>query len=131
MFWFVLGLIHTAQGKHEQAVAELEQTATGSGRMIRVLSALGYAQARAGNVAAAQTVRTELKTRAEAEYIQPCYFAIIYAALGQAKQAVAWLEKAYEERHGFLVYLNVEPAFDSLRSDPRFTALLKRVRLVG
>jgi TolB-like protein/Flp pilus assembly protein TadD len=129
--WFMLGLIHTAQGKHEQAVAELDQAATASGRMIRVLSALGYAQARAGNHPAAQAVLAELETRANTEYVQPCHLAIIHAALGQVEQAFVWLEKAYEERHGFLIYLNVEPAFDSIRSDPRFADLLKRMRLAA
>lgn len=117
------------QGKHAQATAELEQSVTGSGRMIRVLSALGCAYARAGNPTAAQAVLAELEARAETEYVQACYFAVIYAALGQAEQAFAWLQKAYEDRNGFLMYANVEPAFDFLRHDPRFAALLQRLGL--
>lgn len=129
MAWLMLGLIHTAQGKHAQATAELEQSVTGSGRMIRVLSALGCAYARAGKHTEAQAVLTELEASAETEYVQPCYFAVIYAALGQPEQAFAWLQKAYEDRNGFLMYANVEPAFDSLRHDPRFAALLQRLGL--
>lgn len=130
MAWFMLGLIYTAQGKYAQAIAGLEQAVTGSGRMIRVLSALGCAYARAGKHTEAQAVLTELEARVETEYVQPCYFAVIYAALGQTEQAFAWLQKAYEDRNGFLMYANVEPAFDSLRHDPRFATLLQRLGLV-
>jgi hypothetical protein len=49
--------------------------------------------------------------------------------LGEKEQAFEWLEKAYEERSSALVYLKVDPSFDSLRDDPRFTDLLRRIHL--
>jgi hypothetical protein len=51
------------------------------------------------------------------------------SALGRRTRPSKWLEKAYEERSGRLVYLGVERAFDPLRSDPRFQSLVKRIRL--
>jgi tetratricopeptide (TPR) repeat protein len=57
------------------------------------------------------------------------YFAIVYAFLGEKDKAFAYLEKAYEERNGFLIFLNVDPRFDNLRSDPRFSDLVRRVDL--
>jgi len=131
MACFMLGLIHMAQGKHAQAIAGLEQAVTGSGRMIRVLSALGCAYARAGTLSAAQAVLAELAARAETKYVPSCYFAVIYAALEQPEQTFAWLQKAYEDRNGFLMYANVEPVFDPLRQDPRFAALLQRLGLAA
>jgi hypothetical protein len=49
--------------------------------------------------------------------------------LGEKDRAFEWLEKAYEERSDLLVYLKVEPRLDSLRGDPRFADLLRRMRL--
>ena len=53
--------------------------------------------------------------------------AFVYAGLGDNDQAFEWLEKAFEERSDLLVYLNVDPALDRLRSDPRLTDLARRV----
>ena len=54
---------------------------------------------------------------------------MMYAALGDADRAFEWLDRAYEERRGWLVYLNVEPMLDGLRADPRFRRLVERMRL--
>lgn len=126
---FLLGLNLTAQAKYEEAITELQQSVAASGRMIKDISALACAYARAGKRNEAEAILNELLQRAEQEYIQPALIATIYAALGENDSAFEWLEKAFEDKHGFLIYLNVEPAFDSLRTDPRFTDLLERMRL--
>ena len=51
----------------------------------------------------------------------------IYAILGDKEQAVDWLEKAYEQSDDFLVFLNIQPQFENLRSEPRFRALVKKI----
>lgn len=74
--------------------------------------------------------RRELKImeeRARQKYVMPYLFARIYARMGDREGALRWLDKAYAERADHLVLLNVDPLFDGLRSDPRFTALLTRV----
>ncbi len=53
----------------------------------------------------------------------------IFAQLGKKDQAFAWLERAYEERSFFMMYLKVAPNLDPLRSDPRFADLVRRVGL--
>ncbi len=55
----------------------------------------------------------------------------MYTGLGDRAEAVAWLDKAYEERSSWLVWIKVEPRFDPLRAEPRFAALLSRMRLDG
>ena len=62
---------------------------------------------------------------------EPFFLSIAYANLGRKDEAFAWLEKAYEQRSGFPYMINmaVDPAFDPLRSDPRFDAFLRRVGL--
>jgi tetratricopeptide (TPR) repeat protein len=62
-------------------------------------------------------------------YIDPAWHASWYALLGEKDQAFAWLEKAYAEKSGYLHYVKVYPGFDSLRSDPRYADLLKRMGL--
>jgi serine/threonine protein kinase/tetratricopeptide (TPR) repeat protein len=59
----------------------------------------------------------------------PFYLARLYASLGERAEAITWLERAYEKRHGIVVYLKVHPQFDSLRSEPRFQSLLRRIGL--
>jgi len=51
----------------------------------------------------------------------------IYAALGQKEEAFRWLEKSYEERPDWMVFLKVDPLFDDWRSDPRFQDLMRRM----
>jgi hypothetical protein len=62
-------------------------------------------------------------------YIPPYFFAQVYVALGEKDQGLAWLEKAYTERDPQLVPLTVDPAFDSVRSEPRFQDLMRRLEL--
>jgi hypothetical protein len=61
--------------------------------------------------------------------VAPETIAVVYAELGEKDQAIHWLEKAYAERSTFMVSLKTEPSLDSLRSDPRFAELLRRVGL--
>jgi tetratricopeptide (TPR) repeat protein len=66
---------------------------------------------------------------AKEQYIEPLDFALIYAQLSEKDQAFEWLEKAYEARNSRLISLNVRPAWDPLRNDPRFQDLLQRMNL--
>jgi hypothetical protein len=52
---------------------------------------------------------------------------VVYLGLGDKRQALEWLEKAYQDRSELLIFLNVSPVFDSLHSDPRFQSLLRRM----
>jgi hypothetical protein len=51
----------------------------------------------------------------------------IYAILGDNEQAFAWLEKAYQESDDFLVFVNIQPQFENVPSDPRFAALMRKI----
>ena len=70
-----------------------------------------------------------MERRSEEEYVPPYWIAVVHAGLGATDSVFAWLEKAYAEHDGSLVFLKVEPAFDPVRSDPRFSMLLKKMRL--
>jgi hypothetical protein len=74
-------------------------------------------------------VLDRLKGAAERRFISPYSIAVIHTGLGDKEQAFAWLNRAYEERDNWLIYLKVEPRLDPLRSDVRFADLLRRVGL--
>jgi tetratricopeptide (TPR) repeat protein len=92
---------------------------------------LVYAYAQLGRRDHALQMMEDLKQMCGERYISPFLLTIAYVGLGDKDEAFKWLEKAYEERSNFLWLLRVYPCLDSIRSDPRFTDLLKRVRLQG
>jgi len=70
-----------------------------------------------------------LIAEAKERYVSPVAFAVLQIRLGDHDAAFEALERAYQDRRGWLAYLRVEPAVDPLRGDPRFTRLLERMRL--
>jgi adenylate cyclase len=125
------GLILEQQRKYAQAIAAFEEVIRLSpGSNSTVMAALAHAYAVSGNREAAQKIIAELQELAKTKYISSFQIAPIYAGLGEKDQAFAWLEKAYEERSAELVTLTTEQRFDSLRSDPRFIDLARRVGLI-
>jgi hypothetical protein len=90
---------------------------------------MGHALAVSGKRSEAQRVLDELKGMSKQRYVPPYNIAIVYVGLGEKQQALAWLEKAYEDRDVRLVFLNVEPKWDALRAEERFTDLIRRMGL--
>ncbi|MGI8836215.1 MAG: winged helix-turn-helix domain-containing protein [Pyrinomonadaceae bacterium] len=122
-----LGWAYLQKGMHKEATASFQRAVSISGGRIDTIASLGYAYATSGRQSEALTILSELKERAGRNYVAPHEIAIIYASLNEKDQALAWLEKAYEERSGSLILIKVEPSLDPLRSDPRFADLVRRV----
>lgn len=129
MAMYHLGDAYARKGMYPEAIAELRRAVALSGRNPNYLSALGQAYAHAGQRTEAQQALADLNDSATQRYVPAYSRATLYAALGQKEQALLWLEKIYAERAAHIVNLPVEPVFDSLRSDARFTDLLKRAGL--
>ncbi|MBZ5574988.1 MAG: protein kinase [Acidobacteriia bacterium] len=127
----LLGRAYLQQGLNQDAIAEFRQALQLSGGDTNDLAALGYAQARAGQPGEARKALEELETRSRDTYVQPMWMAAIDLALGEKNEAFDGFEKAYADRSAWLVDLKVDPFFDSIRSDPHFTDLLRRVGLSG
>jgi len=124
----LLGSAYEQQDKFADAVVELNEASRLFNNNPQVLAALGHVYARSGQRAAAQKVIADLQETARRRYVSPYDIATIYAGLGDKEQALAWLEKANEDRSGWLAWwLKVDPKFDTLRSDPRFHNLLRHV----
>ena len=126
-----LGEAYKQKGMHQQAILELQKASVLSGEDHAKLAALGHAYAFSGRRTEATKILEKLEEMSKRSYVPPYDFAVIFAGLGEKDKALEWLQKAYEDRSAYLVYLNVEPIWDSLRSDPRFADLLQRMRLVS
>jgi len=94
-----------------------------------MLSILGYAYAVSGREAEARRSIEELKPAAERGDVSAMLLVYPYAGLGESDRAFEWLERSLAERSGLLIYLKVDPMFDRLRGDSRFTTLMRRLRL--
>ncbi len=118
------------KGMYKEAEEAIKQAIRLSGVDVRAKATLGHAYAVAGKREEALLVLNELKDLSAKRYVSPYFIALIYVGLKEDDQAVAWLQKAADERHPYLILMKVEPVFDHLRADPRFVQLEKRVGLI-
>ena len=115
------------KGERRPALAEGERALRESADSRWVLAWLGYAWSVSGQPAKGREVLAQLTEWSKSGYVSPFYRAMVEVGLGDRDAGIAALEGAYRDRSGWLVFLNVEPEFDVLRSDPRFVDLLRRV----
>jgi len=125
-----LATAYVQKGMVDEAIADLNNALNRGNTHPRVTGMLGYAYAAAGKSAEARKVLEDLKTLSPGRYAFALPIARIHAALGEKDQAFEWLERAYQERAFWLNFIKIEPLLDSLRTDARFTDLLRRVGLV-
>jgi TolB-like protein/DNA-binding winged helix-turn-helix (wHTH) protein/Tfp pilus assembly protein PilF len=121
----IIGLSYLQKKMYEESISELQKAKNHPDS--RAL--LGYAYAVAGKRSKARKILAELDKLSTRKYVASAPVAIIYIGLGEKVQALERLEKAYDERLWEMGMLKVLPVFDPLRSDPRFTVLLRRVNL--
>jgi tetratricopeptide (TPR) repeat protein len=121
------GWAHLGAGATGEAEAAIRKGAELSGASVQ-LSFLGHAQAVNGNRADALLTLERLTARSAERYVSPYELGLIYEALGDHDQAFAFLDQAFEERSPWLVYLAREPRLRHLHGDPRFDALLVRLK---
>jgi TolB-like protein/Tfp pilus assembly protein PilF len=124
-----LGLGFLKKGLQAEAIAEFQKAVELSGRERRPLRDLGYGYAIAGKHAEALSVLKELEQKYEGHEAIGQDLAAVYAGLGEKDQAFAWLEKDFQGRSGLLAWIRWTPAFESLRDDPRYADLLRRMDL--
>jgi TolB-like protein/DNA-binding winged helix-turn-helix (wHTH) protein len=123
---FELGQAFVQKRMYNEAIAELQKAIELSAGSTTFRSNLAYAYAEAGKRNEASKILNDLKSTAQAVSNAP-EIALVYVGLEEKDQAMAWLEKAYAERFNPSVLRR--PAFDPLRSDPRFQNLLRRIGL--
>ena len=124
-----LGWIYAKQGKYGPALIEFQRAAQLSAQAPQDLAALAWGYAVAGKSQQARDLAQQLETRSRRQYVSPEALARIYAALGENDLAMKRLQQAYKAHIDTLNNLNVEPCYDSLRSDSRFQELVHRMNL--
>jgi pentatricopeptide repeat protein len=124
-----LGAAYIEKKMYPEAIAALDQGLSVERDNTFAMSALVYAYAASGKRDEALKVLDRMKELSSQRYVAPTHLASAYAGLGEKEQAFQLLEKAYEQHDDGLIYLKVATQFDSLRSDPRFADLVRRVGL--
>jgi serine/threonine protein kinase/Tfp pilus assembly protein PilF len=126
--YVTLGSTYGQKGMYKEAIDAFEKALELSGDRLKI-AALARAYARAGKREKALQIIEELEQLSRQRYISPYCIALIYASLDERDKAMEWLQKAYEKHVSELIYMKVDPYLDNLRSDPRFTKLLKKIGL--
>ncbi len=122
-----LGWSYIYQALHEPAIAALQKGVELSQSAPTYVAVLGEAYAAAGRSDEALKIMEQLKELAKQRYVSPYFVSRIYAALGKKDDALGWLEIGYRERATNMIYLQIDPRLDDLRSDPRFQDLVRRM----
>jgi TolB-like protein/DNA-binding winged helix-turn-helix (wHTH) protein/Flp pilus assembly protein TadD len=125
----LVGRLYVAQGLLDRAVAELERAHVLMGPRPDVMTPYAYVLARSGRELEAREMLDRVRHVSHPRDLAPIRTAFLHIGLGDTDRAFEWLGKAVDARDWQLALLNVEPAFDTLRSDPRFAALVERVGL--
>ncbi len=121
----LLALPLAGKGSYAEALAEARKMAALAGDAPNFAGIFGYVAGRAGERAEAQRILTALERRPPGN--TAFAIALVHLGLGNNEQALRWLQAAYEERAEWLVLVTPAPLFDSLRPDPRFSALMRKV----
>jgi serine/threonine protein kinase/Tfp pilus assembly protein PilF len=124
---YFLGTSYAMKGMYPEAIAEYQKFSSIEGEKTENQIYLGYSYAMSGQREKALAILKNLKTTKE--YVSPAELAILYTGLGDKDGAFQELERAYAAHDLQMQYLKVEPHYDSLRSDPRFADLMRRVGL--
>ena len=126
-FW--LGSAYREKKMYPQAIDTFQRARQLSGDNPAMLMAYGHTQALAGNAAEARAALQKLQQLRSNRFVPSLYPAAIYVGLGEKDQAFRLLDLAFQEGIDRLVYLNVDPMADPLRSDPRFAQLMAKIGL--
>jgi tetratricopeptide (TPR) repeat protein len=124
-----LALALAQKGAYPEAITEAERAVAGSKISAVVKAEYASTLALAGKRAEAERIIEELKQISSERYLSPYHIASIYACLGDKDEAFEWLKKTVDEQGDFLNYAKADPKLQSLRTDPRYGELMRRIGL--
>jgi len=123
-----MGRGHEQLSNYEEAVSEFQKALELSGGDLTTAASLAHVYAVSGKRDEAEKILGELKWKVNGNNLS-YQIADVYIALGQHDQAFLWLNRAYQDRSGWLTWIAIEPKLDPIRGDPRFGELLRRMNL--
>ena len=123
----LLALAYAAARQPEKAIEKCQEALAVGGRaaIVRLHAAATYAKA--GKTEEARRILEDAETHWKPDGTSSCWIASVYACLGEKDAAFDWLERAFNERASFMVFLKTHPLFVDLHGDPRFDDLVKRI----
>ncbi|HZN00466.1 MAG TPA: protein kinase [Pyrinomonadaceae bacterium] len=124
-----MALAYEQCGRYDEAIAAFQRAIALSGTSVLPRTLLARTYALSGRKSEATALLNELTELSTQTYVSPYRIAAVYSALLDKDSAFKWLGYAYEGRDGWLIWLAVDPVFDSLRPDKRFADLLNRIGL--
>ena len=127
---YKLALVYEVKGMYKEAVEENLKSEALTGTNSQAVEKLRAAYASSGWKGFCREKLQQLKNSSR-DYVSPKEVVLTYLQLHDTEQTFKWLEEAYKERTEPLLYLKVDPRLDTLRSDPRFESLLRRVNLAS
>lgn len=129
--YYDLGRVKAELAEYRDAIEALERAVELSGQSQRALAALGHACALGGQRARAEAIREQLQEPRDQRLVWSYGIAVVLLALGRHDEALDWMERAYSERDGGLVFLDVDPRVRQHLDHPRARSLLRRMRFEG
>lgn len=129
--YLVTGQIHCMEHAFDEAVAALSRASELSSRSPMVLGWLGLALAQRGSAAEARALLQRLHALSARAYVPPTSFAWIHFGLGEIDETFVWMDRAIEERDHMMTPIKSYPFLDPIRNDPRFAALLRKMKVEG
>jgi len=124
-----LGMVYEQMGRYAEAVVAFQEAKNLDPTNLPTSALLCHGYASSGDTRRAQTLLLKLTQEATRGSLDSAWIGLIHAVLGDKEGAFVWLEKAYHARSDTLLYLKVDPKYDPLRSDPRFSDLVRRLNL--
>jgi hypothetical protein len=115
-------------GRFEDAIAEFAQAESKVREWPVLVTARGFAYGVSGKTDRARAVLAEMEALAKSRFVTAYGVALIHASLDQKDEAFKWLERAFDERSHWLVWLRLDPRWENLRGDPRFRAMVQRMK---
>jgi|SRR5688572_18589735 tetratricopeptide (TPR) repeat protein len=125
-----IGRVYCQMGRYEHAIERFEKGRALCGDAPNILGALGQSYGLAGKIEKAKSLLDELNAMARYKHIQATCYALIHLGLGNKACALKWLEKGCGQRDTSLAAVGIHPAYDALRSEHRFNALLETIGLL-
>jgi tetratricopeptide (TPR) repeat protein len=124
--WY-LGLAYEQKSRYTEAIGEFQKWLELSTGDPAAIAALAHAYGVSGNRKEAEKRLAQLQELSKSRYVAPIDIAVGYTGLGDKERTLEWLEKAFEDRSAWLIWIKIDPRFAALRSEPRYRALLSRM----
>ena len=128
--YYLLGWSYVHQKMFDNGIAAIEKSLSIDGGDPRISPDLAYVDALIGKTAETRNILGRLLALAKEAPVAPGYIAQVYVALGDRENALTWLERAYQQHSPTMLWLKIDPRFDSIRQEPRFQTLMRQVGLI-